>query len=63
MQDSTFPFETKSENTDISKLLTELKLLASLFELKDNDAIVMSTIIKNVQDLSRNNINVYIRLN
>ena len=63
MQDSTFPFETKSENTDISKLLTELKLLASLFELKDNDAIVMSTIIKNVQDLSRNNINIYIRLN
>ena len=63
MQDSTFPFETKSENTDISKLLTELKLLASLFELKDNDAIVMSTIIKNVQDLSRKNINIYIRLN
>ena len=45
-QGSTFLFETNSEDKGISKLL--LKLLPSLFELKDNDTIVMSTIIKKI---------------
>ena len=31
-----------------------LKLLPSLFELKDNDTVVMSTIIKKLQDMSQN---------
>ena len=31
-----------------------VKLLPSLFELKDNDTVVMSTIIKKLQDMSRN---------
>ena len=51
-QGSTFLFETNSEDKGISKLL--LKLLPSLFELKDNDTIVMSTIIKKLQDMSQN---------
>ena len=30
--------------------MSQLKLFQSLFELKDNDAVVMSTIIKKSQD-------------
>ena len=52
LQDSTFLFQINSKDKGISKLL--LKLLPSLFELKDNDTIVMSTIIKKLQNMSRN---------
>ena len=38
----------------MSKLVSELKLLPSLFEFKDNYTIDMSTIIKKSQDMSRN---------
>ena len=48
LQDSTFLFEMNSEDIDISKLVSLSKLLPSLFELKDNDTIVMSTIIKKI---------------
>ena len=51
MQDSTFLFQINSKDKGISKLL--LKLLPSLFELKDNDTIVMSTINK-LQHISQN---------
>ena len=54
MQDSTFLFEISSEDIGISKLVSQLKLLPSLFELKDNDTIDMWTIIKKFQDMSRN---------
>ena len=54
MQDSTFLFEINSEDIGISKLVSQLKLLPSLFELKDNDTIDMWTIIKKFQDMSRN---------
>ena len=54
LQDSTFLHEIISEDVGISKLVSQLKLLPSLFELKDNDLIVMSTIIKKLQDMSRN---------
>ena len=43
-----------SKDIGISKLVSQLKLLSSLFELKDNDTVVMSTIIKKLQDMSRN---------
>ena len=46
MQDSTFLFEISSEDIGISKLVSQSKLLSSLFEFKENDSIVMSTIIK-----------------
>ena len=49
-----FLHEIISEDVGISKLVSQLKLLPSLFELKDNDPIVMSTIIKKLQDMSRN---------
>ena len=55
LQDSTFLFEINSEDIGgISKLVSQLKLLPSLFELKDNDTIDMWTIIKKFQDMSRN---------
>ena len=38
----------------MSKLLSQLKLLPSLFELKRNGTVAMSTIIKKLQDMSRN---------
>ena len=41
-----FLFEIDSENIGISKLVSQLKLLPSLFELIDNNTIDMSTIIK-----------------
>ena len=55
LQDGTF-FKKKINSKDIgiSKLVPQLKLLSSLFELKDNDTVVMSTIIKKLQDMSRN---------
>ena len=48
LQDSTFLFEINSENISIIKLVSQSKLLPSLFEHKDNDTIVMSTIIKKI---------------
>ena len=35
----------------ISKLVSQSRLLPSLFELKDNDTIIMKTIIKKLQDM------------
>ena len=49
-QDSTFLFDNNSESIGTSKLVSQLKPLPSLFELKENDTIVMSTIIKKLQD-------------
>ena len=46
LQGSTFSFDINSEGIVISKLVSQLKLLSSLFELEDNDTIVMSTIRK-----------------
>ena len=43
---STFLFEINSEDIAISKLVSQLKLLPSLFELRDNDTIAKSTISK-----------------
>ena len=51
---STFLYEINSEGTGTSKLVSQLKLLPSLFKLEDDDTIVMSTIIKKSQDMSRN---------
>ena len=48
LQDSTFLFEINSKDIDTSKLVSQSKLLPSLFELKDKDTIVMSTIIKKI---------------
>ena len=42
-----------SKDIGISKLASQLKLLPNLFELKDNGAVVMSTIIKILQDITR----------
>ena len=54
MQESAF-LKINSKGIGISKLLSQLlKLLPSLFELKDNDTVAMSTIIKKLQDMSRN---------
>ena len=46
LQGSTFSFDINSEGIVISKLVSQLKLLSSLFELEDNDTIVMSSIRK-----------------
>ena len=54
MLDITFLFEINSESNGISKLVSQLQLLPSLFELKDNGTIFISTIIKKLQDMSRN---------
>ena len=45
---------TLRQGLDISKFVSQLKLSPSLFKLKDNDIIDMSTIIKKLQDMSRN---------
>ena len=45
LQDSTFLFEINSEEIGISKLLAQLKLLPSLFELKENDTIVIRVLL------------------
>ena len=42
LQDNTFLFDINSEGILISKLVSQLKLLPSLFELEDNETIVMS---------------------
>ena len=44
LQDSTFYINNK--DIGISKSVSQVKLLPSLFELKYNDTIVMSTIVK-----------------
>ena len=49
LQDSTFLFEINSGDIGISKLVSQLKLLSNLFELKENYSIVMSTIIKKIR--------------
>ena len=54
MQDSTFFKNINSKDIGISNLVSQLKLLPSLFELKDNGTGVMSTIIKKLQDRSQN---------
>ena len=54
MQGSIFLLEINSEGIGISTLVSQLKLLPSLFELTYIDTIDMSTIIKKLQDLSRN---------
>ena len=43
-----------SKDINMSKLVPQLKLLPSTFELKDNDTVDMSTIIKKLQDMSLN---------
>ena len=43
-----------NEDIDISKLVAQLRLLPGLFEIKDNGSVGLSTIIKNLQDMSRN---------
>ena len=43
-----FLFEINSKDIGTSKLVSQSKLLPSLFELKDKDTIVMSTIIKKI---------------
>ena len=54
LQVSTFLFEINSQDNGISKLVSHLKLLSSMLELTDNDKIVLSTIIKKLQDMSGN---------
>ena len=54
LQDSTFFKNINSKDIGISNLVSQLKLLPSLFELKDNGTGVMSTIIKKLQDRSQN---------
>ena len=54
MQGSIFLLEINSEGIGISTLVSQLKLLPSLFELTYIDTIDMSTIIKKLQDMSRN---------
>ena len=53
MQDSTFFKKINSKDIGISKLVSQLKLLLGLFELKDNGTVVISTIIKKLQDITR----------
>ena len=43
-----------SKDINMSRLVPQLKLLPSTFELRDNDTIDMSTIIKKLQDMSLN---------
>ena len=46
--------KNSSKDIDISKLVSQLKLLPNVFEHKDNGTVVMSTIIKKLQDMSGN---------
>ena len=46
-----FLFDINNEDIAISKLVSQLKLLPSLFELKDNDTIIMSTFIKKLLEM------------
>ena len=45
LQDSSFLFEINSEDIGISKLQSQLKLLPSLFELKENDTFVIRVLL------------------
>ena len=45
-----FLFDINNEDIAISKLVSQLKLLPSLFE-QDNDAIIMSTFIKKLPEI------------
>ena len=54
LQNSTLLFENNFEDIGISKLVSQLKILPSLFELKDKDTIVMSMIINKLQHVSQN---------
>ena len=45
-----FLFDINNEDIAISKLVSQLKLLPSLFE-QDNDAIIMSTFIKKLLEM------------
>ena len=50
LQDSTFLYEVDSEDIGISKLeVSQLKLLPSLFEIKDNGTVDRSTLLKKYQ--------------
>ena len=53
-QDSTFFYLILTMKTVISKLVSPLKLLPSLIELKDNNSIIMSTINKKFPEMWRN---------
>ena len=46
-----FLFDINNEDIAISKLVSQLKLLPSLFELKDNDTVIMSTFIKKLLEM------------
>ena len=46
-----FLFDINNEDIAISKLVSQLKLLPSLFELKDNDTIIMSTFLKKLLEM------------
>ena len=46
-----FLFDINNEDIAISKLVSQLKLLPSLFELKDNDTIILSTFIKKLLEM------------
>ena len=46
--------EINSEDIDINKLLSHCKLLLRLFDLKDNEAIDINTIIKSFGEISQN---------
>ena len=45
LQGSTFLFDSNSEDIGTSKLLSQLKLLASLLELKDNNTIFLRLLL------------------
>ena len=46
--------KNNSKDIGISKLVSQLKLLPNVFEHKGNGTVVLSTIIKKLQDMSRN---------
>ena len=46
-----FLFDINNEDIVISKLVSQLKLLPSLIELKDNNTIILSTINKKLPEM------------
>ena len=62
LQDSNFFKKINSKDIGISKFVSQLELLPSLFELKDNDTFIISTIIKKLQDMSRSEVGEVVRL-
>ena len=46
-----FLFDINNEDIVISKLVSQLKLLPSLIELKDNNTIILSTINKKLSEM------------